>query len=123
MKTFVMGIIAIVGLFIFSLSYSYQKTAVVLLAYELNSLENERNTIVEKKYKLNCDYSRNTSLVKINQWAEDKKFHFPSEQNVVQIAQRPLSPDRQLKQENGVLLALVERFLGFDSRVEAHPKK
>lgn len=120
MKTFIIGITAIVLLFLFSLAYSYQKTAVVLLAYEINALEKKKQTAVERKQKLVCDYYKNTSLGKMNQWAGNKNFTYPAHGKVVQIARKAERKTvvRSIP-ENGFLLAFVERFLGLDSQVEA----
>lgn len=119
MKTFIIGIGAILTMFFLSFAYSYQKTAVVLIAYEINVLEKKQVSMHQKKQKLLADFYKNTALDKINGWAEGKKFTFPAGQNVVQVARKSQGVTAERRSESSLLLALVEKFLGFDSRVEA----
>lgn len=121
MKGLIVRISVILVLFVGALAYVYQKNAVILLAYEINSLEQRRTAVAEQQQKFLCEFSKNTSLDRMNQWAEDKHFRFPAAQNVVQIASRTNAPSspRIARRENSLMVALVERFLGFGSQVEA----
>jgi len=121
MKALMVRISVILVLFIGALAYVYQKNAVILLAYEINRLEQRRTAVSEEQQKILCEFSRNTSLGRMNQWAEDKRFRFPAAQNVVQIALRTNTPSapRIARRENGLMVALVERFLGLGAQVEA----
>lgn len=112
---------SIILLFVGAFAYVYQKNAVILLAYEINYLEQQRTAVAEKQQKLLCEFYKNTSLVQMNQWAEEKRFRFPTEHNVVQVALRPnTAPSSRIaKRENTLMVAIVERFLGLGSQVEA----
>jgi len=125
MKALIVRISVIVVLFIGALAYVYQKNAVILLAYEINRLEQRRTAVAEEQQKILCEFSRNTSLDRMNQWAEDKRFRFPAAQNVVQIAVRTNSPSapRIARRESRLMVALVERFLGLGAQVEARQDK
>ena len=125
MKAFIATILGIICIFTGSLAYVYQKNSVIILAYEINSLQRERSALAEKEQKLLCDFYKNTSLAQINQWAEGKHFQLPAGNNVVQVALRDRSsqPPRFAKKETGVIIAVMEKFLGLDSRVEAQQDK
>lgn len=75
----------IVILFIFSLVHLHQKINIYIEAYRLTANYSQHSDLLAQRDSLMCVFSKEVSLVKINQWAQGQKFSTLNRERVVAL--------------------------------------
>jgi len=75
----------IIILFVFSLAYLHQKVNIYIEAYQLTANYGQHNDLLAKRDNLMCAFSKEVSLARINQWAQDQKFSTLNSEKVIAL--------------------------------------
>jgi len=93
--------------FLASLTYLHQKVNIYVEAYRLGSAYDSYNELVDKRDHLLYNFSKEVSIAKVNQWAQDQNFVLVEQEKVLSMNLKSSQPP-----ENNKLVLLLDRFLG-----------
>ncbi len=92
-------------IFLPALLYLHQKVQIYVEAYRLSSNYSCHNELVDKKDYLRYNFTKETSLLKVNQWAQAENFVPVDKENILALAVQHKQPAA------GGLARLFGRFL------------
>lgn len=100
-------LILLVIIFLASLLYLHQKIQIYVQAYRLSSRYNDYNELIAKRDYLMYNFTKEISIARVNQWAQQENFQPVSKEKV--LALRPAEKQRSYEKS---LARLLDRILG-----------